>query len=454
MSYQTWRRVVGHSIVVLVVSAAIGVSACSGPRGTAYNVAPTGVPQRYECPLTDSVIVQPPDFPVPATEIDVAGPLSHIPEFHDCQRFILKKKFLGITIGWKYDAMYAVFASFRLDSLWVGTGLGGPPSKLPCPQSRVVVNGDPCYNLQAGDSVPVEGNGFPFAEVVSWSGTYSDLGVQPGYNCLYLFDPAAPKAFMVAQGPSNGKCAQLNSAPSPAPNVTQLSVRLNVIPTYAPGDYPPVARWDWDRRNAKQYIVIRCGAASCDVGREALQASDVYQDNNGVALPAQKRVVEIKGWYDEQRLDIGHPSKIRGSAFPAPGLHTFKIADFTDTWVPTAFIALSKPHQKYQGLFNYGSHLIGPGVKFAELDTIELCHGPNCNVPTSAQLNCTWGSASNDVQWWARIKSGSSDPKYKCVVRRGHEGLGDSIPGTVRWRWMGNDETVWMRCDVGCCEIH
>jgi len=166
--------------------------------------------------------------------------------------------------------------------------------------------------------------------------------------------------------------------------------------------------------------------------------------------------VEIKGWYDEQRLDIGSPSKIRGTAFPAPGLHTFKIANFTGNWVPTAFVSLATPHTKYLETFNFGSAAIGPAVDFATLDTVELCHGTECG-PEAAALNCTWGTAPTDDQnWFARISRAAAGQttKYKCVTRRGHEGLGDSIPGTVRWRWMGSDETVWMRCDVGCCEVH
>lgn len=455
MANLTWRRrSVGSMLVLVAFSLVLVMSAGSAPSSVAgvQDTTRRGVPLRYECPLTDSIIVGPPFVTAPASTIPVAGPLSHIPEFHDCQRFIRRKYFLWS----RYDSLYAIFASFRLDSLWLTRGLGGTSFNIRCDASTIVTRGHPCISRVVGDSVAVEGNGIAFAEIVSWGGTYDQLGIGPGYNCLYLFDPATPKAFMVKQGLTNDKCATLNTFPTGA-NVKQLPVRRTVVPTYAAGDYPPVARWDWDHRKTQQYIGIRCGAAWCEVsnGDAPLAPSVAYVALSAVTA-TQKRVVEIKGWYDEQRLDVGVPSGIRGNAFPAPGLHTFNLTHFTGNWVPVAFISLASPHPKYQQTFNFGSASIGPGVTFAALDTVELCHGPNCAVPQTPALNCTWGSSANDHQWWARIKRAApgQPPMYKCVTRRGHEGLGDSIPGTVRWRWMGNDETVWMRCDVGCCEVH
>jgi hypothetical protein len=28
------------------------------------------------------------------------------------------------------------------------------------------------------------------------------------------------------------------------------------------------------------------------------------------------------------------------------------------------------------------------------------------------------------------------------------------IPAVVRWRWKPNDETMWVACPAGCCEVY
>jgi hypothetical protein len=34
-----------------------------------------------------------------------------------------------------------------------------------------------------------------------------------------------------------------------------------------------------------------------------------------------------------------------------------------------------------------------------------------------------------------------------------HPHPGFPIPGTLRWRWLADDETIWVRCDDGCCQV-
>ena len=41
--------------------------------------------------------------------------------------------------------------------------------------------------------------------------------------------------------------------------------------------------------------------------------------------------------------------------------------------------------------------------------------------------------------------------KYFCVAKREHPAM--VIPGIVRWRWKVKDETIWVSCQRGCCEV-
>jgi len=51
-------------------------------------------------------------------ELSPAGPITNIPEFHDCQRFVSNP-------GASFDSLFAIFASFRLDSVTRALGWEG-----------------------------------------------------------------------------------------------------------------------------------------------------------------------------------------------------------------------------------------------------------------------------------------------------------------------------------------
>jgi Big-like domain-containing protein len=132
-SHTNGRRKLSMSVLILLASAA----ACSsldlwGEPHSASDQMDTG---RVECPrqwgriplfferydyndkMRDSLrrlhIERGPhglEFHPTNAELSPAGPITNIPEFHDCQRFVSSD-------GTSFDSLFAIFASFRLDSV-------------------------------------------------------------------------------------------------------------------------------------------------------------------------------------------------------------------------------------------------------------------------------------------------------------------------------------------------
>lgn len=410
---------------VVALALVAGRSQPSDTLGSESTVA-ASVEQRRECPVPLEIDTAPHTFPPrpPVTEIPVAGRITNVPEFHDCQRFIVDSA--GKLV---YDSLYAIFASFELDTLWSSKDVSLP-----------------------------EDRAFVAAEIVSWGGEYRSLGIKPWFNCLLVFgSPSAPQAKMVAMGRNEPDCLHPQSPP-----LATRTLAIRPIPSgYSETDYPAVARWEWDAAAGKQYIGIKCGRAWCQIFERGTTLSPA-------STYAGSRVSVIKGWFDEQRLAVGTGtvSNIKGSIFPHPRLDTYTIDDFRRTtwlirrqWVPTAFVALDGTDPdvgSYLTKTNFDPTVATSPLDMNKLNKIWLCNGSRfqCRIPS--RLNCDWPTAGvpNDSLWWTKIQSPGNVLRYKCVKRHGHDDLGIHIPGTARWRWLAQDETEWMRCAQGCCEPH
>jgi hypothetical protein len=450
------RTAITFWLAALAASPAIS---CSRSEQGPLTTGTVALDERPECPLTDSIIID------TVTVIPVAGPLTHIPEFHDCQRFIHRRSGIVAWIWgkWRYGSMNAVFVSDTVEALWPSVPRGSiqridtlgstrdtlgyngriPPSQQPTQQQAPQTHA---------------GNGRVWGEVVNWGGGYDPLGIGAGLNCLVLWveDTLDLQAYMVKKGMDDPKCAAAYMTIPTGEGVTTLEVRRTSIPGYKITDYPPVARWDWDSVTAQHYISVMCGAGFCEIGNQGFQSSR----HHSVGTPSyQNRVVEIKGWYDEQRLATDGPSMIVGTAMPHPDLDQATVADFLGKWDTTARVALPAVNEMYSSTYNFSQASLGIPAQTAGLNTIEMCAETNgeCNVPSPAP-SCPF--PAQDTMWWARITpptppSGvSPTPMYKCVLRRGHPKVNKHIPGAVRWRWLANDETTWMRCDQGCCQVY
>jgi hypothetical protein len=365
-------------------------------------------------------------------QLAIPDAIQNIPEFHDCQRFIVGD---STTKQLRYDSLFAIFASFRLDSLFRDTS--------PAPLRREPVS------TPSASAQPVA---IPTAEIYA-EGSYAPLGIKPQLNCLFLTrQGSAWRAKMVPVGGDDARCRSTSAFPDITG--TDLEVRPVMVAGLSDADYPPVARWDWDERKAQQYIGIKCGAAWCEVGAPGFVPSPAHPERVTDGMPpGERRIYEVKGWYDEQYLAVRAgtrtvPSSILGTVFPDQRLGEYDDQSFTPAatpgapkpWLPGAAAMLrgGTPTE----LDAYRRKLdFKPSSATGPLNPIGLCFGSRqqCAVPAAV---------SGTGQWWARI--GASGGKHVSVTRCN---LTIDPPGTARWRWSVKDEGVWMRCAKGCCEV-
>ncbi len=358
-------------------------------------------------------------------EIPLAGDNSNIPEFHDCQRFIVTDE----NGSPQYDSLYAIFASAQLGSL-----------------------------ADSADTLPYTARkwAWPAAVILSYGGTYPSLGIKPDFNCLYLYrEGSLWKAKLVHIGTDEMNCiaplVDPVAATGEALNVSAPPVDLS----YSRNDYPDVARWDWDSVHLKQYIGIKCGKAWCEDGASGFVPSFSYSESPPVeAVPGpavtfnqRRRVFGIKGWYDRQQLakwdESGKiaPGPVWGIISPHPVLDRsdHDVASYFRPWVHVATAVASADYDTKFVSYKRGKNKIW------------LCSGSagECGVPDAVSACPT----TTGLLWWAKMQPAVGGvTTYRCVIMRAHPNL--NVLGTSRWRWSEEDETNWMRCTQGCCEIH
>lgn len=446
-------RAIAARWIGLILMAVLGVSACKWPWSK--SAIPSGMvnPERPECPHSWARLMPPNEkqhaFPVPTMSFpngfSVPRTQTNVPEFNDCQKFIIKDPAGGrLTYG---PSLMAVFASDRLDSISFD-----PPS----------------------DSV------LAAAEVLNYSTTfvYPALGIKPYFNCLYVYGAHGQlRAKMFPVGVDEALC-QKGYPPTDIPG-HELAVREMHIPGFdKPGDYPAVARWDWDARNSVQYIGLRCGNAWCEIGPGTPEdaSTPAFTSSAPYATPAfasaENRVRSIKGWYDEQLLAIDSAGEsrstlLRGTIFPDTSLGTLTMPDLDGQWKAVSHIALHRPAPGtllkelaiYKAKFNLDP--ISPGAALSEMNHVLLCYGTitSCQLPQPAtksmKTSCgatALNAALTTKRYWAQITTTLGTSMYRCMTPHAHAGV--MAPGTARWRWLARDETSWRWCPAGCCEVN
>ena len=410
------RNVAVVGVTTLLV---LGVSAAErrGPGAPGAEVD-----GRPECPHDPRTLPKG-DQHDPAKAFESSRRVIDIPEFHDCQRFVK----VGST---KRDTFYLdLFAIYAADSL----------------EHHFTESKPHGFKIAAtiySYSVPDD----QLPETV-----YTPLGLEPGYSCLYL--ARTDTQWLARVRP------HLNSA---CPLTTDSRGHdLKVIPLtlpegFTPRDIPPVARWDWDATNSEQYIGIRCGEKWCEIGADHLVPS-------AAALPVppeftsqqDRKVFQIKGWYDQQLLAIRdpgspvglRPSSTMGTVVPNPQLYRKRKADYRKG-VEVAFFYVTS--DEYQNKLN---------LKLSPLG------GPKRNslvVQSNLWADVMELLGKDSVFWNGNfVATTTVKAKAKVIKRNSHAymttpGTGPKIkpdiPRTARWRWEKEDETVWTECLQFCCE--
>ena len=437
------------AIAMVVVGLATMQSACKKepPPNHLANMH-SAITWHFTCPDTSPVLILGDSSGTVVDTVDsipLSGPTANIPEYHDCQRFIENGA---------YGSVYAIFAGFRLEA---------------------------STKREQIQYVPV-------ATIYTPDGKYPTLAIEPGFNCLLLFKSGAQwLASMIPQGQGShhADCAKPTGTPHP------LTVREKPIgdSPFTGASYPEAARWDWDPKNERQYIGVRCGDSWCEVGAEGFQSSAPFEASpwyplkfepiNGaptLSSAEMLRTQRIKGWYDEQRLAI---TSVSGSQQPGTVLHAYLIPnpqlDVT-SWTPAAL--------KY-----YEPSFVSPGwvhVADAVLDNdypkwnyskgvnkIYMCHGfgTRCarkqlvgrqESASDYQLDNCPTTTDDPTPWLAKTVSSAGKTTYVCVRRHNHKqlvdawnqqhpGLSFKIPGAARWKFLLKDESTWVGCPTGCC---
>lgn len=389
---------------------------------------------------------------ITASDLPLLGPIGDLPEFHDCQRFLIPAGAAGAvsagsTDGLAFGPLVAIWAANRLDRAFV-------------------------------ERRPLDGMAVPVAIVYEFdSNDYEALGIRPGFSCLYLWQDSSWHGRLVSLGADVPDAAHPTRCLEPVPTTsralvggTRLDVRADSLPKLLTAqDIPPVARWDWDAKNRRQFIGIRCGDAWCNVGAPGFLSSPptavgaaatrflaALVPFPGVgarqATPTEvQRTVAVKGWYDDQRLDLRTGgvlslAEAHGVVFPQPALDSVPVGAYHGAWIPSAYVVTDRAYPRPAKL------PMAEGV-----NRIEICNGTasRCEVPEGAEhcVDKATGQAidRNDPNaWWGRVIPESGEPYYYCVKRRTHDG--QAIPvAAARWNWSELDAKTWSRCGDACC---
>jgi hypothetical protein len=375
---------------------------------------------------------------VPGGELAGSEGITDIVEFHDCQQFIVPAKEQG---KYRYSSLFAIFARLRLDRPYQS-----PDSTTPFDPATM---------------------GMPMATIFSYDSEYTQLGIKPGFNCLYFFRtsdtvPSGWEALVLPVPENQQRCARPLSSRM-APGGKLLTVSPAVEPKPGSDTPPPVARWDWDATNHTEYIGIRCGDVWCEVHPDVGSGPGFVS-----SVPIRSLDSHSKGWYDEQILAVaGNPkgrppevSNIIGTLIPADNLGNDDVPQassrYVNGWINVARVAIRGNSGGYTSKLN----LIEAGEVQAD-NIVALCYvsppKPNkCDGVDPMGIGC------KSDGWYGMVthSNGTAAPvkAFFCVTRRDHDPYGSMrphppIPGIVRWRWALEDETMWIRCLNGCCEV-
>lgn len=388
---------------------------------------------------------------VTGADLPLIGPIADLPEFHDCQRFVIVAGTAATASAPSQDSL----AFGPLVAIWAANQLDG----------AFVRKGE-----QSGKAVPVA-----IIYTLDPTKDYPPLGIERGFSCLYLWNDGQWNARMVSLGLEWDKAASPPKCLNPVEPIdralrggTTLQVRPATLDaSLKPSDIPPVARWDWDTANSQQFIGIRCGDEWCDIGKPGFVPSEPAAGRPEAAqfLAALKpipvpgvpqatptevlRTVAVKGWYDSQRLDFRpteDPNKgvltmsdASGVVFPQPALGSVDSSKYRRAWIPSAYAVLDRPYKE------------GKIPMEAGVNRVEICLGSasDCEVPPNA-AHCDGIDRDSSYGWWGRVISASGTPYYYCVKRRDHGG--EIIPvAASRWNWSEADAKTWTQCGQACC---
>ena len=401
------------------------------------------------------------------TTLFLAGRQIDVPEYNDCQRLLVNSSSRPDTAytDLKFDSVAAIWARADLNNVYqqqaaIGNATGRPffaALRNPNPATtRVTAIGQ-----------------------IWTTGPYTPLGLSAEFSCIVLQwdgpvasrNPRNYHAWMVPVAHW-----ELCASPLDLPASSAYYLGAQELPAQGnsdgPDEIPPVARWDWDGRRGEQYIGIACPSGWCELYGEEPHNPQAHWGSPNYKVPAglnihgkAGRVVRQKGWYDEEYLASTTPTPgpspvldgagAFGTVFPVPDLKGRSISDYhVGEFVPVGWISINPGSPGYSG--KYGFSLNPAPPQRPDVNALFLCldDGTNRCKATPKHLCSPWSDHSSGPHFYARLGKSPDDLNGTdfCVDYTGFT-PGVSAVGTVRWRWRDDDQTIWVSCPGGCCQI-
>lgn len=267
---------------------------------------------------------------------------------------------------------------------------------------------------------------------------YQRLHLRGGFNCLFLYHDRSgrPPRWRAAMVRSNAKndCGNVTITADDT-----LSVQ-DEHPFPHAADYPPVTRFI-ESADTRTFIGVRCGNRWCDVGAKWPELPNTVLD--GIAQAGKSARWRVKGWFDEQHLAIAdanqhlRPRQL-AALIPSDSLSLFDSTAYDHAWKLVATVYFPDPPTGKYGDTGKGGYGWTQGFNKVWLHSMV--------VPLREGVDTVkWMSAFGDDPGGAA--------HFNDVVRTDHRNLGLPVPWTARWRWVDNDEQMWVACLMGCCMV-
>jgi hypothetical protein len=255
---------------------------------------------------------------------------------------------------------------------------------------------------------------------------YSGLRLEVGLHCVNL-------AHAKGQGPVKGWKAWVYRATDGVcerPASTAAAKELFVRATRANGstkveDYPVGARFGWDA-SGRPLLAVRCARAWCELGPTDFPNAEPAHNGDNTIPNGNGRAARVKGWHDEQKLAVLDGGKLvprkLATIIPAEDLEDLDETAF-ETWRDVATIWFAEDPGPDYGPKKWGFR---KGVNTLQMKYV--------------------GSGN----WQAQVKGGDEPGELRVVPTRHWNAF---VPGTARWNWKDDDESIWIRCAQGCCDV-
>ena len=295
--------------------------------------------------------------------------------------------------------------------------------------------------------IDVARNRPPFGNTLA--ATYTALNLTLQQNCLYI------------RHRHTAGSAQWEAVIGP-PRTTASNVRLcnggvgrripvaREEPSPNPAHYIGAARFVEGASQRRPMIGVRCGNGFCVAGARSTNDIPTHA-HASLTLPPNPQW-HIKPWFDDQVVGVVGPGGfgihpgLRASVVPDTALASRTVTQFRSAWIPVATVFIPG-NLRLPLPPKYGFHIRPEG------DTTGF--GFTAGLNRIEMRAITIGGVEH---WKARILNSTFPNGFIRVVKRADhlswvQATGIPVPATARFRWLDNDETIWVACDAGCCRV-